>query len=247
MKEILSTQNEFIKDLYKLKNNPNLVKEWGIVLIEGKNIINEQYAKKRIKYLLIDDPNKFVDMNDDVEKILVSRIIIEKLSSRKSNIGAIGVLEISRIKEPVINNDIVIVLDNVSNPNNLGAICRTACAFGVNKIYFIGPNVFHYNERVISASQGMVFDVSVEKITEKELEKFNCYIFDTSDTAKKITSITFKNPVALIFGNEARGISSSLKDSLTNSEVINIPIKKEVESLNLSTTVAIVIYYVSSK
>lgn len=239
MKEINSVDNALIKKLFKLKNDKNLVIESGEVLVEGKNIIIEQNKKNRISLLLVKDERLFQDIEN---RILVSEKIIKKLSSRVSNIGAIGVLDLKKIKSNP-NSENVVVLEGISNPNNLGSICRTSLAFGYNTILTLGDTVFPYNQKVISSSQGLVFDVNIKSINYETLKKFNCYSFKISKNSKSLIETKFKTPFALIFGNESRGLTK--KTNLSNINNIYIPMKRKVDSLNLSNAVSIAVYYTS--
>lgn len=242
MEKISSTNNLFIKKLNSLKNQKNIFK-YEIFLIEGKNIIEEAYKLKIIKEILIIDEEQFSDL--DVKKILVNKKIIDKLSSNKTNPGHIAVCYF--IKKDYVKKDFskIIFLENVNNPNNLGSIIRSAKAFSFDAIYLLGKeNVFYLNQNVIRSSQGASLDFPILNVDYDEINKWNSYSFILDKNSKNIQDLTFKNnfneKIALIFGNESKGLTDKAINYSKESIYINI---SNFESLNLSNSVSIALFY----
>ncbi len=242
MKVIESINNPYIKYLFSLKDNKKNILKEKIFLIEGEILINEAYSKNIVEQILITDKKMFNNL--DVKKTLVSDKIISKLSSKKTNIGAIAICKV--IDDNIEFNKMkkIVVLDSINDPGNFGTIIRTAKAFGYDAVVCVGNSPFKYSSKVLSSSQGAIFKIPVVTKTIKELEEFYCYHFVLDKDSKEITTLNFKNDkekYALVLGNEANGISDDVKKSL-KGEKIFIKINDEIESLNVASAAAIALF-----
>ncbi len=232
MKEINSKQNQYIKDLSKLTSKRD-VQEQGLFLVEGRNLVLEAIQLGIVEDLLITNEDMYSIY--DIKKTLVTDEIINKLSSNKSNSGSIAVC---RYEPLSVNFNLVkkiIVLENINNPGNLGTIIRTALAFGFDAVVTVGDSVFVYNDKVIRAAQGSLFKMPVMQLKDfKQLESFKPYRFILSDNAKSIDQVNIsEEKYALVFGNEANGISQELLSNWEGEDIM-IDINSKVESLNLA-------------
>jgi TrmH family RNA methyltransferase len=209
MKKIESNANQTIKDLVKLQDKKNIL-ETGLFLIEGKNIVTETIDKGLVKELFVTEEN--FDENLDIHQTIVSESVIHKLSSNNTNPGVIGVAFYQPLKTDISSLNKVIVLENINNPGNLGAIIRSAKAFGYECIITLGNSVFPYNDKVIKASQGAIMNMPVLNITKLELlARFSPVFFELSEKSKNMDNVKVNEPYALVFGNEANGVSEELK------------------------------------
>lgn len=157
--------------------------------------------------------------------------------------------------EKVIENrqEGVIVLENIADPHNSGAVWRTADAFGFQKIYLVYSKEKAINPKKIgkasssSANKWLSFKL-FKNIGEcyRDLKKDGYKIYATvlDEEAKKISDNRFKNKkIAIVLGNEHRGLSTeAIKGA---DEKIYIPMKGMVQSLNISVTAAILMYEVN--
>ncbi len=238
MKTISSKNNQYIKDLAKLKTKKE-IQDHGIFLVEGRNLVLEAIQLGIVQDLLISDPEMYSIY--DIEKTLVDNEIISKLSSNKTNRGAIAVCKYEPISVNLNLVKKIVVLENINNPGNLGTIIRTALAFGFDAVITTGDSVFVYNDKVIRAAQGALFKMPVMQIKSFEaLKDFKPYRLILSEDAKDLDSIEI-NPderYAVVFGNEANGISEELKEQWKGEDVI-IKIASNVESLNLAIAAGI--------
>lgn len=236
IKKINSKSNEYIKDLAKLKSK-KIIQEKELFLVEGKNLINEAINSGIVETLLIS--NEKLYSNYDLDKVLVTDEIITKLSSNKSNNGIIAVC---KYYKPHVNLKLVnkiVVLENINNPGNFGTIIRTALAFGFDAVISVGNSVFSYNEKVIKASQGAIFKMPVMQLKSyEELKNFKAYKFVLAKDSKKLDDLKIEDSkYALVFGNEANGLTQEIKDNW-KGENIFIDIKN-IDSLNLAIAVGI--------
>ena len=238
MKQIDSISNQYIKDLSKLKNKKH-IQALGIYLIEGRNIIEEALASNVVETILVTEETKYDDTN--VERILVTSEIINKLSSNISNEGAIALCKVIEPKFDLESFKKVVVLDSVNNPGNFGNIIRTAKALGYEAVITMGNSVYKYNSKVISGTQGAIFNFPVIQLNGYEHNlKTKPYFFILDENANKMEDISLASEYALVFGNEANGITKELLASWEGDNVyIDI---NDVESLSLTSAAAIALY-----
>lgn len=237
MKTISSRSNQYIKDLSKLDSKKDIV-EQGLFLVEGRNLISEAIEIGIVLDLLITDEDMYID--SEVNKTLVTQDIIQKLSSNKSNKGAIAVCRYEPLSVNLGLVNKIVVLENVNNPGNLGTIIRTSLAFGYDAVITTGESVFVYNDKVIRSAQGALFKMPVMQIKDFEaLKSFKAYKLLLSDNAIDLDNVNIEEEkYAIVFGNEANGISQELQDNWEGQDV-KINIDSNVESLNLAVAAGI--------
>lgn len=155
------------------------------------------------------------------------------------------------------------VFENISDPNNLGAILRVVSSLGIKEIITIGDqNVDIYSPKVLRSSMGGFFKVAIiesdiyeiinnfKKIYKSDDEKNyeivytemfgeNLYQFSEKIKQEKNKKNGFKN-ILIIFGNEANGVTNLIKENV--EKAITIPMENTTESLNLATSVSIILY-----
>ena len=216
-------------------------------MIEGLHLVEEAYKNKVLKIVLSNDElllNKFTD----VRTILVNNQIIEKLSNTTTPQNVLGVVDIIENKFELV--DKYLILDGVNDPGNLGTIIRTSLALGVNHLILSNNTVDVYNDKVIRATQGAIFKANIfytdlEDIYIK-LKQNNIKIITTSLEANKtLNDLERIDKFAIVVGNEANGISNVSKEYA--DELIIIPMKNNIESLNVGIASGIILYGVLNK
>lgn len=252
MKEISSSKNEIIKKIKKLRK-ANKRKREGLMIIEGRHEISvAQEAGIKIKTIFLSqefksDDNFLVNL-DQVEIINLEKSIFKKISLREKPDGylALAQFEYLNIKEVKISrNPLIVILENIEKPGNLGAIFRTCDACNVDLIIINQPQTDIYNHNVIRASLGTVFSRKIVFSTIDETvdmcRKHNIKIFASAPAAQKIYfKNNFKNPTALVVGTEHEGLSQEWLDKADYQ--IKIPLLGKVDSLNASVSVAVLLY-----
>lgn len=247
MKKISSVENAFIKYLITLQKSKNRHENQQF-LVEGWHLVSTALEHQAVSAILIDE-NQYQKYKDKIpsttEIYLVSANIIKKIAQTVSPQPIIALCNMSEKSTSETNN--VILLDNIQDPSNLGAIIRNCIAFDIKKIYLSDNSVDLYNHKVISASQGAVFKIEVEYcnlialISKLKAEKY--HIFSTflhEGKTETLDKIKFKTKNAFLFGNEGQGISQTLRSLVDENFIIRTT--DNVESLNLAVSIAITIY-----
>lgn len=261
MKEINSLNNETIKLVNSLKEAKNR-KKLGLFLVDGKReTFLAMKARKRIIHLFFcEEKSKIKEEEKEVlfqeiknnggEIILINEKVLEKISFKESPEEMVSVfkadkLELKDLKEE--DKSLLVILEGIEKPGNIGAIIRTAYAAGIKNIILNNCPTDIYNPNTIRASEGLIFFVNLIKESPENTIKFlhdnEIKIFAAETKAKTIYSeANFKERSAILLGSEARGLSEFWLEKA--SERIKIPMKTGVDSLNISVSAAILIYEV---
>jgi TrmH family RNA methyltransferase len=241
---ITSSSNEKIKELKKLQDK-KFRDQYNMFLIEGEHLVQEAYKSGNlIEVLLTEDMN--IDI--DVKKTYITEKIIKELSNLTSIPKIIGVCKKFDLKKELGNK--IIMLDNIQDPGNLGAIIRSAVAFDVDTIILGNGSVDLYNQKVLRATQGLIFHLNIMEsdlsTTINNLKKSNYPILGTKvDSGTELKSFYNLDKYAIIMGNEGKGMSEYL-ESLCD-DFIYIKMNELCESLNVSVACSIILYEFNNK
>ena len=253
MQIITSKDNENIKSIKKLKERKyrDLNNEY---IIEGIKILKEAIQERAvIKKIVICEEclaNNIID-----EKLLyeiakydclyVSKKIFEGLTDVSKPQGILAVVEKNNKK------DIIVALDGLQDPGNLGTILRTLDSANLTQVIVSKDTVDAYNPKVVRSTMGAIFRVNIVeaenlKETLKEMKRHKYKVMCTDLTASKNIYEIDYNKKILVIGNEANGISKELLEIA--DEKIIIPMLGKTESLNASIATSIIVYeYVRRK
>lgn len=228
---ISSLTNEKIKYLIKLQDKKFRNEEHKF-LVEGPHLIEEA---KNANMLVETYTTK-----ENVDGILVSEPVMKKISQTTSIPYVIGVCKMLDKKE--LSNKIL-MLDDVSDPTNLGTLLRSAKSFGFNTVITSLNSVDFYNDKVIRGSQGAIFKLNLinADLESKigELKK-NYKIYGTNvREGVNVKEIKNKDHIVLLLGNETRGLNLNLQKLADKNLFIELD---QMESLNLSVAGSILMY-----
>lgn len=186
----------------------------------------------------------------DQEELLipVEESVFMKIAYRDSTGGIIAVAEqkdhtLQHIQ--LKKNPLLLILDAVEKPGNLGAILRTADAAAIDAVIICDPQTDFYNPNVIRSSIGCVFTTTIASATSEEtvqwLKNQNIQILATHLLASMpYYEIDFQQPSAIIMGTESVGLSKYWVDHATNT--IIIPMQGKIDSMNVSTAAAVIVF-----
>lgn len=241
---ITSKQNSIVKYANLIKEAKH-IKKYGECLVESEKVVKELVAKSLVSTILVEEnkADKFVGiLNDFTGKVyLINDSVSNYLTDNITSSGIFGFVKIQEAQEVVGNK--ILVLDNLQDPSNLGAIIRSAMAFNFKTIVMLG-GVYPYTPKIVRSSMSYVFSVNIISMNTAQLVDFlkenhyNLVCADMSGTELKL----FKKPekIALVIGNEGNGVSDELM-TMANS-VVRIPMSNGVESLNAGVSASIIMY-----
>ncbi len=232
-------QAKLIKSLRNKKDRD----EEGLFLVEGaKSVIELLNSDFKIDFLLA--TKEFLGKNKnlikDIDGEILSQSELEKVGTLETNDSAIAVVKQKNNVDFNVKNEILIALDEVKDPGNLGTIIRIADWYGINKIVLSKNSVDFYNPKVISGSMGSFTRVSVFYTDLKDfLSKQKLPVFGAYLNGKDVHKTVFPDAGTLLMGNESKGISKELEKFVT--EKINIPSYGKAESLNVAIATAVIL------
>lgn len=257
---IRSKDNEFIKKVKKLKEKKyrDLNNEF---VVEGIKLVEEAIQENaEIKQIVICEncknsdtiPQKLLYEIAKKECIYVSKEIFKIISNTDTPQGILAIIGIeNKEKEIDYSQDIILALDNIQDPGNLGTILRTADSVGLKQILVSKGTADCYNPKVVRSTMGAIFRVNIiecedlEK-TLKQIQKHKFKVVVSSlQTENSLYDIDFYKKIVVI-GNEANGVEKNIQELA--DEKIKIPMLGKTESLNASVATGIILYeYVRQK
>ena len=243
---MISSKNKLIKQIKAI--NAGKIKDKFI--IEGEKWLISNPISLNIEYFVISKSayNKYKFLLEKYHVYIASDILIKSLSNTITPQGIIAVCykERNDLEDFVIKPDsFILMIDQVSDPGNMGSILRTALAFGIDFIIISKNCVNIYNNKVIRSTAGAIFSLNIVDEVDlplacNYLQKKGVKLIATSSHATNYHyNIDLKQSICLIFGNESTGVSESVI-SLCDYQV-KIPINN-IESLNVSVACGILLH-----
>lgn len=261
-KIITSVQNPYIKNVAVLKEKSRERRQQLLFVAEGLRELGLALKNGFAATALLYDPRYTEEslVMDLVGKatmppgaiIQVSTPVFEKIAYRASVPNVAGVFSWKNRSfsdlEAVLSKGeppLLVVVEDVEKPGNLGAMLRTADAAGVHGVIVCDPHADVFHPNVSRASLGAVFSLPVMVTTSQEaadfLKKHGITVFATYlEAAKSLYDCDLRQPSALVLGAESSGISSFWIEQA--DERIIIPMKGQVDSLNVSAATAAVLF-----
>lgn len=226
---ITSRQNNQFKYWMRLKQNKYRNEEQEF-LVYGPHLVEEALKAGVVK--------EIITSNQFTEGTLIAEELMRELSVTETpyDIAALCIIVEERKESSKI-----LILEDVQDPDNVGALIRSAAAFGFNHVILSNKTANIHNDKVIRASKGSIFQISHEvadvysAVDNLKKEGYKIYTTDVRGSSNEISS----GKVALVLGNEGSGISDKMRNMA--DEVISIP-TETVESLNVSIAGAILMY-----
>lgn len=260
MQVISSKDNEIIKSIKKLKDKKYRDIE-NAYIIEGIKLLKEAIAEKAdIKQIIIcDDCEKTEEISKELmyeiakyECSYVTSKVFNYLTEVKTPQGILAVIgKTPKDQEIDYTQDIIVALDDIQDPGNLGTILRTVDSIGLKQILVSKGTADSYNPKVVRSTMGAIFRVKIiecEKLSEtlKQVKAHKYQVLATSlKTKNSIYDIDYNKKV-IVIGNEANGVSEEI---LKLADIkVKIPMLGKTESLNASVATGIMLYeYVRQK
>lgn len=257
MKQITSIQNQFIKEVLLLQEKSKARKKAQLFVIEGKREIEIAIKNNfTILHVLIcfdlfneDELNNFKkQLNNETTFIEISKEVYQKIAYRYSTEGIIAIAKtklhnLENLKLP--KNPLIVVLESLEKPGNIGAVLRTADAAKIDAVILADPKTDLYNPNIVRSSVGALFTNQIATGSTQEIITFlkekNIAIYSAIlQEAVPYFSVDYKNGAAIAVGTEAIGLTNLWRTNATNN--IIIPMEGQIDSMNVSVAAAVLIF-----
>lgn len=242
MKEITSVQNPLIKHLVKLRHNRDYRYDHHSVVIDGSKMVREVGKSYAPKVIVCLDPEEIPKEVAAKEVILVDEKVMAKISGMNSPEGIIAEVAMPLPAE-LRKMEKFIVMDGINDPGNVGALIRSALAFGWDGAYIIEESCDPYNDKALRAAKGATFRLPIAWGTWEQLQMgikgkdIKPLVADLGGTS--LNALKVKGNIMLVFGNESHGPSKFAKELCKG---VTIPMSGDMESLNVGVAGGILMY-----
>ncbi len=220
--------------------------EEGLFIAEGPKIVHDLLEEKAVTIKAIYALKEWIDDNikraGSAEIVEITAIELEKISQLKTPNKVVAVVQQFDTETKIVaKNKIILALDGIQDPGNMGTIIRIADWFGVEQIVCSNDSADIYNSKVVQSTMGSIARVKVfyTNLEQWLREQEGISIYATTLEGKDIGSMKKIKEGIIIFGNESKGISSAIMNCCTDK--ITIPKKGKAESLNAGVAAGIIL------
>lgn len=232
------TKNQ-IKTIALLKQKKYRLQNKQFV-VEGKKGIEELLESRfELVYLVVSAGNEFPQYTN---QLIATKEDFSKMSNLATPPECLAVFKIPE-NQPIDTTGLIVALDSVRDPGNLGTIIRLCDWFGIKQIVCSKETAELYNPKVVQATMGSITRVNVAYVDlELFLKKYPYNIYGTFINGENIYQAQLSTKGCIIMGNEANGISDEIEKLSSNRLTIpQFGKDKKTESLNVATATAIVL------
>ncbi|MCI2778027.1 TrmH family RNA methyltransferase [Clostridium perfringens] len=249
MLEIESKNNNLFKEIKKLKEKKHRIKS-NKYLIEGLRFVEEAIKSKvSIDSIIFTEsfkeknPNLFLKINENIKLIQMNEALLKQLCSTENPQGIVGVINMQN--KELKSGELVVLVDKVQDPGNMGTIIRTAHAAGAAGIVMTKGTVDIYNDKTLRSTMGSIFYIPIVEDDSldfvKSLKKEGYKLVVSSLQGKNnFFEENLQGKVMIAVGNEGNGVSDEVYDIADIK--VKIPMPGEAESLNVAVATSIMIY-----
>ena len=240
---LTSLQHPLVKKLVKLRENRDFRREEGTILLVGKTVIQEIAPHCQIKTLISTKP---LSLKAETS-LLATPDVLQKIIGHKTDD-----LMAAEVITPSFNDfrncKMLLLLDGLSDPGNIGTIFRTALALGWDGILVIQGSADPYNDKALRAARGAPLVLPWKEISWEDADTFikesNLQVVFADIKGTPLSKMKFSMPLLLILGHETRGPSQNARSL---GAPVTIPMKGSMESLNVASAASILLYYISEE
>ncbi|MGU8584757.1 TrmH family RNA methyltransferase [Clostridium perfringens] len=249
MLEIESKNNNLFKEIKKLKEKKHRIKS-NKYLIEGLRFVEEAIKSKvSIDSIIFTEsfkeknPDLFLKINENIKLIQMNEALLKQLCSTENPQGIVGVINMQN--KELKSGELVVLVDKVQDPGNMGTIIRTAHAAGAAGIVVTKGTVDIYNDKTLRSTMGSIFYIPIVEDDSldfvKSLKKEGYKLVVSSLQGKNnFFEENLQGKVMIAVGNEGNGVSDEVYDIADIK--VKIPMPGEAESLNVAVATSIMIY-----
>lgn len=252
--ELTGLQNPMVKAAAELKQK-KYRQQQGLFLAEGLRTVEEAVrygGVQSIFYTAIEDDRTRAVLEEAAAKqiklVCVSDKVLKKISDTETPQGIIAVCEMrsKRLDDFLASGKMLLVLDRVTDPGNIGTMLRTADAAGVGGLLLLQGCADIYAPKTVRASMGSLFHLPVlsglsEELLVQAARKAGYELLVTClDGADNLYKADLQGRIAFVMGNEANGVSPALLAAADKR--VFIPMQGRAESLNVAMAAGIVMF-----
>jgi len=254
MKYIESFSNPLVKRIKALSKSRNRKRE-GVFLLEGRPELDHaiQLGVDFETILFSDHYTSLDEINSltqgkSMPMVQLSKAVFDDLVVQQvpGNFLALCKSWHTELQQLDRQTDLIVVLESLEKPGNLGAILRTCDAVGIQNVIVANSQIDRFNPNVLRNSRGAAFSVNVSFDTNENVRDYLAqHGFTTYAAALDETSVDYKlidkgQKRAIVFGAESKGLSNFWLQHADNKVII--PMNGKVDSLNLSVSVGVILY-----
>lgn len=245
---ITTSQNKQVKRILKLKKSARERRKEQLFLVEGIRMFEEIPADRLYKVYVTEEFQKaHQEMFSKMEPELVSSQVMKEISDTMTPQGVLALVKMKefQMEQLAEENALLLVLENLQDPGNLGTILRTGEGAGVTGIIMSRDTVDIYNPKVIRSTMGSIFRVpfvyadNMEQVMEF-LKKNQITAYAAHLDGTNYTKEDYRKSSAFFIGNEGNGLSDGLTRAADRK--IKIPMSGNVESLNAAMAAGLLMY-----
>lgn len=242
-RSISSLQHPLVKRLVKLRDSRSFRAQEKSVLIVGVTLVSDVAAHMPLKTLISVDPLPF----NAKESYLAPPEVLKKIINISTDDLVAAEVELPA-PSSLEGKKMIVVLDALADPGNVGTILRTAVALGWDGAFLTPNTADPFNDKALRAARGAPLFLPLRQGSWEELtelvrsNKMTVYVADIE--GKELQEAVFKKPLALVLGHETLGPSAQAKEL---GQAVTIPMESSMESLNVASAAAIIMYQMRTK
>ncbi len=237
---LTSLENNKVKELSKLQMK-KYRDETSTYLVEGEHLVEEALKENLVLEIFALEGTSY---SFSIPCTMVSYEVMKKISTMDT---PCSIVALCKKKISAITGNKILLLDEIQDPGNLGTIIRSSVAFGIDTIILSENTVDLYNPKVLRATQGVYTHIPIVSMDSREaicsLKEKGYSIYGTNvENGVDVRSLSpsLKEKFCLVMGNEGSGVSPEIQKLCDQN--LYIPMKKEVESLNVGVACSILLY-----
>ena len=248
---ITSTQNQRIKHLLLLQQKSAQRRADGLFVVEGRREVEHCLSAGftiKTAFVCEEIADAQVSLPQDVEVVPVARNVYERIAYRGGTEGIVAVVAVRQTKLSDLklsSSPLIVVLESVEKPGNLGAVLRSADAAGADAVVVCDPLTDLFNPNLIRSAVGALFTVPCVACSTEECiaffkEKGIQILTAQLQDSRLYYDTPMTGPTAIVMGTEATGLTEQWRKAADAH--IRIPMLGRLDSLNVSVSAAILLF-----
>ncbi len=255
--EITSMDNPLLKEYNKLNKNSQHRQRCSKIALEGPNLVHEALKAGLVPEVVFFTQEYYSSENlaflntlpASVKRVVLPQKLFAKISDTENPQAVAAIVYFNPEEKASQLTDapgLVLILNRLQDPGNMGSIIRTAAAAGVDIVYYTKGSVDPFNPKVMRSTAGSVFHLPVLPVNDsleliRNLKQNSIKVVAAAvSESTSFWDADYGHKTALIVGNESGGIDQDLLKAADCR--VAVPLAAQVESLNAATATAVIIF-----